>query len=195
MRLKKLLFLVLLLASSFIFGLIFTNILKLNMFDKNSLGFQYLFFTFLFSFVYFALRYLRSLDAYLIAIFLGLIYAYLINKTSLAYKFEAFWQIIIYAVMLFVSLTAIFNFTWFYIKAIRNITFSILSSFSYALVHVLVSIFLKIPITGRLLLAYFKNGFMLLLVISFAISIAEIVYSGILNFFTPPKLPVHLDEE
>jgi len=188
---EKLLFISLLITSLFVFGLIITSVLGMSMFNQNSLGFQYLFFMIFFSFIYFAFRYLKNFDALIIDIFLALIYAYLINQTSLSEKFGAFWQIILYSLLLFSTLAVVFRFTWFNIRSIRNISFAILSGFGYMVVHILVSLTLKIAINSQFIITYFTNGFILMLTISFGISIAEIIFSKIIK----PQPENILDED
>ena len=191
MKSEKLLFFSLLMASLFVFGLIITSVLDMSMFDQNSLGFQYLFFMIFFSFIYFAFRYLKNFDVIIIDIFLAVIYAYLLDKTSLSDKFGGFWVILIYSFLLLSTLAIIFRFTWFNVRSIRNLSFAILSGIGYMAVHILISLFLKISVTSQFILTYFINGFMIMLTISFGISMAEILFSKIIK----PEPDIEMDED
>jgi len=194
MKGEKILFLLLTLFSTLFFSFIFTLLMQLQMFDKNSLGFQYLFFSLLISFVYFCWRYLRTIDATITATILAIIYATLLNRTTLAFRFGGIVGLFIYALLLFLLISFIFRFSWFQIKKVRNIVFSLLASLGYLAVHIFASLILEIELSQDLLTNYFINGLMMMIVISFGVSIAELAFVGVLNFFQPPQLS-HTDQE
>ena len=194
MKGEKIIFILLAIVSTLFFSFIFTLIMQLNMFDKNSLGFQYLFFSLLISFVYFCWRYLRTFDAVIVASVLAVIFAILMNKTTLALRFGGFAGLLIYSLLLFLATSFIFRFSWFQFKKFRNIVFSLLAALGYLLVHVLASLWLKIELSSDLLLGYFTNGLLIMIVVSFGISIAELAFVGLLKFLQPPSLPSHDDE-
>jgi hypothetical protein len=188
MKGEKILFLLLTLISTLFFSFIFTLMMRLHMFDKNSLGFQYLFFSLLISFVYFCWRYLRTIDATISATLLAVIYATLLNRTTLAFRFGGILGLFFYCLLLFLLISFIFRFSWFQVKKIRNIVFSLLASLGYLTVHIIASLLLKIELSTDLLKNYFVNGLMMMIVISFGVSIAELAFVGIIKFFQPPHL-------
>ena len=188
MKLEKLLFISLLLISTIFISIIFTSFMDLNIFDKSNLGIQYLFFSILASFIYFSYKYLKLLDSSIIVISLSIVYTFLLNKTGLSTNFGGVLGLFLYTFTLFAVFAVIFTVIWFKIKFTRNIIFSILATFGYMLVHLISSIIININISALLILTYFKNGIMIMIVISFGITIAELAFRGITNFYKPPQL-------
>ncbi|MCK4956265.1 MAG: hypothetical protein KAS49_01425 [Candidatus Cloacimonetes bacterium] len=189
MKFEKVLFLSLLLICTIFMSLIFATILKMNIFDKNQLGFQYLIFSILASFCYFSFKYLKKFDSIIIVFFLAIIYAIILNKTNLSERLGGLLGLGLYTISLFTGFALIFRLCWFNIKHIRNILFSILASIIYMFVHLITSLIVKIDITAVLVLSYFKNALLIMIVISFGITIAELAFNGITKFFKPPTLP------
>ena len=124
MNFQKIIFLVLLfvitISNSFIVGTIFGE----DIFNIHKFGFQFLIYAILGSFIFFCSKYLRTLDMFIVILFISSLFAFLLRRTSLNAQVGGLFQLLIYAFMLFTVYTLIFRFTWFRFKYIRNIIFS-----------------------------------------------------------------------
>ena len=190
MNFQKIIFLVLLLvvtiSISFIVGTIFGE----NIFNIHEFGFQFLIYAILGSFIFFCSKYLRTLDMFIVILFISSLFAFLMRKTSLNVQVGGLFQLLIYAFMLFTIYTLIFKFTWFRFKYIRNISFSILEAIGYVLVHFLLHIFIKKPFHGQFIIIYFLNGLKIMITLGVSFGIVEFINSKLDTMFfkTPERI-------
>jgi hypothetical protein len=197
MKIRKFVFFILLLAVSVLLCSLVSSLMKYKILDINDFGFQFLFYSILGSIIYFALSNLRLFDSVAISVFLALIFAFILRRTSLILQFGSFLNLILYAVSLFAAYTLIFRFLWFNNAGyLRNIVFSLASAFVYTLVHLVTHLLLGLSATSSVFLRYFTNGFLMMITLSFAFSITELIFTKIDPiFFLSPGATGEEDEE
>lgn len=191
MNFQKIVFLILLLMISMSMSFLIGSVFGENIFDLNGYGFQFLIFSILGSFIFFCLKYLKSYDMLIVVIFISSIFTYLIRKTSLNEQIGGVFQLFLYSLMLFITYSVIFKFTWFRFKYVRNIMFSILEAFGYVIVHLILHILIKKPIEGSYVLIYFLNGLKIMITLGVSFSIVEYVNARLeqLFFKDPERIP------
>ena len=191
MNFQKIVFLILLLMISMSMSFLIGSVFGENIFDLNGYGFQFLIFSILGSFIFFCLKYLKSYDILIVVIFISSIFTYLIRKTSLNEQIGGVFQLFLYSLMLFITYSVIFKFTWFRFKYVRNIMFSILEAFGYVIVHLILHILIKKPIEGSYVLIYFLNGLKIMITLGVSFSIVEYVNARLeqLFFKDPERIP------
>ena len=188
MNFQKIIFFILLLVVSLFLSAIVSSFLNYNILNIHQLGFQFVIFSILGSFVYFTSKYLRVIDSIIVVMFLSVLYALILKKTSMLIKMGGFLPLILYALFLFLVYMIIFKLIWFWkIRFLRNLTFSVLASFGYTLVHIIVHLILKTPIMSQFITMYFTNSFIIMLTISTSFSIVEFMMIKIENLIKTPE--------
>ncbi len=188
MNFQKFIFIVLLLAITISISFIVGTIFDENIFNVNEFGFQLLIYSILGSFIFFCSKYLRTLDMFIVILFISSLFAFLIRNTSLNAQVGGLFQLFIYAFMLFTVYSLIFKYTWFRFKYIRNITFSILEAIGYVIVHLVLHIIIKSPIKGSFILIYFLNGLKIMITLGVSFGIVEFINSKLeIMFFKIPN--------
>ena len=197
MNVKKIVLFMLLLAVSVLLCALISSFMRYKFWDINDFGFQFLYFSLLGSIVYFTLKNLRLFDAFIISIFLALIFAFIMRRTSLIQEFGSFLNLIIYSASLFAAYTLIFRFFWLNSAGyLKNIVFSLASAFGYTMVHFVTHLLLGLSVKSDIIINYFMNGFLIMITLSFAFSITELIFSKIDSiFFQQPKLSGKEDDE
>ncbi len=184
MSFQKIVFLILLLVITFFVSIIVCSVLDHEIFNIQDFGFQFIIFSILGSFIYFASLHLKFFDSLLISIFFAIIFAFILKKTTMFITFGGIIPLLIYTVLLFIVYAIIFRSIWFSVsRYLRNIMFSIVASCGYCLVHVVVHIFLRIPLKGEFILYYFINGLKLMVTLSVSFSLAELAMTKLDNLF------------
>ena len=183
MNFQKIIFLVLLLIVTISISIIVGSVFDENIFNINEFGFQFLIYSILGSFIFFSSKYLRTLDMLIVVLFISSLFAFLLRRTSMIIQVGGLSQLLIYTFLLFASYALIFKFTWFKFKYLRNITFSILEAFGYVLVHLILHIIIKSPITGQIFLYYFLNGLKIMITLGVSFSIVELINSKLEELF------------
>jgi len=176
MKMQKVVFLLLFLVVSFFISSVVCFLLKYQLLSINNLGFQFTMFSIAGSFIYFCLRYLKLLDAFLTALFLGFIYAYILKRTTMMNDFGGLVPLAIYTSSLFLVFMLIFKMMWLNKQShLRNLTFSIVSALGYTAVHLAVHAIIKKPIQSNFITTYFMNGLMIMITLSLAFSLADFI--------------------
>ncbi len=184
MSFQKIVFLILLLVITFFVSIIVCSVLDHEIFNIKDIGFQFIIFSILGSFIYFTSLHLKLLDSLLVSIFFAIIFAFILKKTTMFITFGGIIPLLIYTFLLFIVYTIIFRSIWFSVsRYLRNIMFSIVSSCGYCLVHVVVHTFLRIPLKGEFILYYFINGLKLMVTLSVSFSLAELAMEKLDNLF------------
>ena len=183
MNFQKIICLVLLLIVTISISIIVGSVFDENIFNINEFGFQFLIYSILGSFIFFSSKYLRTLDMLIVVLFISSLFAFLLRRTSMIIQVGGLSQLLIYTFLLFATYALIFKFTWFKFKYLRNITFSILEAFGYVLVHLILHIIIKSPITGQIFLYYFLNGLKIMITLGVSFSIVELIHSKLEELF------------
>jgi len=194
---KKLVFYILTFAIAILMCGLISTLMNYNIFDINDFGFQFLYFSIVGCIVFWALQKMRLFDTAAISIFLALIFAYLLSRTDLIKPFGGFINLVIYSSALFLVFTLIFKGLWFNNAGyLRNIVFSLAAAFGYTAVHAVAHLLLKMDLPGSIMLRYFTNGFLIMITLSFAFSISELIITKIDPiFFQQPGTPDDEDDE
>ena len=197
MKIKIIVFFMLLLAVAVLLCSLVSSFMNYKIWDINNFGFQFLYFSLLGSIVYFTLRNLRLFDAVAISIILALRFAYIMSKTSLIQQFGSLLNLIFYSASLFTVFTLIFRFVWFNNAGyLKNIVFSLAAAFSYTAVHFVTHLLLGLSVKSNIIMNYFMNGFLIMITLSFAFSITELIFSKIDPiFFQQPGSSGEDDDE
>ena len=194
MNFQKIIFLVLLLLVTISISIIVGSVFDENIFNINEFGFQFLIYAILGSFIYFISKYLRTFDMIIVVLFISSLFAFLLKRTSMITQVGGLSQLLFYSFQLFTIYAVIFKFTWFRLKYIRNITFSILEAIGYVFAHLILHIIIKSPITGQIILYYFLNGLKIMITLGVSFSIVEFVNSKLEElFFKTPERIIHSD--
>ena len=190
MNFQKIIFLILLLIVTISISIIVGSVFDENIFNINEFGFQFLIYSILGSFIFFSSKYLRTFDMLIVVLFISSLFAFLLRRTSMITQVGGLSQLLIYSFLLFITYSLIFKFTWFRFKYVRNITFSILEAIGYVLVHLILHIIIKSPITGQIILYYFLNGLKIMITLGVSFSIVEFINSKLeeLFFKTPERI-------
>jgi hypothetical protein len=190
MNFKKIVFLILLLIVTISISIIVGSVFDENIFIINTIGFWFLIYSILGSFIFFCSKYLKTFDIFIVVLFISSLFAFLLRRYSLKDEVGGIFQLLIYAFLLFTIYAVIFKFTWFRFKYVRNITFSILEAIGYVLVHLILHIIIKSPIKGQIILYYFLNGLKIMITLGVSFSIVEFIYSKLeeLFFKTPERI-------
>lgn len=160
---------------SLFLALLASFILGLKLFDTHDLGFQILYFSLLGSLIHFAAKNLHFLISLLILVLGAVALAFLLEKTSLFEQFDSRLILLFYCLLLSFSFWLIFLICWHNkSRYLKGLIFSITASFGYTIIHIIFHVFLQMPLTGSLFLAYFSNGLMLMLIVSLALNLSEI---------------------
>ena len=114
-----------------------------------------------------------------------------------------FISIASFFVSLFFALTAtitaiiFMRFIWFNSRFhyLKTLSFSIIASIVYTFVHIIFNIILKTPISGNLFFSYFRNGFLLMITMSVSMTLSEILFRGITDYFKPIVIAEDSDDE
>lgn len=195
---KKMIFLLLLLTITVFLSFLIGSLFDENIFEINSFGFHFLVFSVLGSLVYFSYKYFKKYDQIIIVIFVAAIYGLLMRKTNFAEEIGSITRLGVYALLLFSIYTAIFNFTWFKIKYLRNILFSILEALGFVIAHLLIHVIIKRPIRSQFIIIYFLNGLKIMITLGVSFSLVEFLYSKLEELFigSPQRvLPQDPNEE
>lgn len=188
MNFQKIIFLVLLLIVTISISIIVGSVFDENIFNINEFGFQFLIYSILGSFIFFSSKYLRTLDMLIVVLFISSLFAFLLRRTSMIDQVGGLFQLLIYSFLLFTIYAVIFKFTWFRLKYIRNITFSILEAIGYVFAHLVLHIIIKSPIKGQIFLYYFLNGLKIMITLGVSFSIVEFINSKLETmFFSTPE--------
>lgn len=183
MFLKKISFFLILLAVSLLVSSLVSSLFGYNIWTNHMIGTHFLFFTLLGCCVYFIFKFSRSFYAYAAGIFLALLFAYQLSKSPYII-IGGFPSLILYALALFLSFTFILRHLWFNRAGhLRNVIFSLAAALSYTLVHVIVHLLLKVPIKGIMLLHNYLYGLLIMITLSTAFTLSELIFIRIDNMF------------
>ena len=196
MKIQKIVFLLLLLAVSLFVSAVACFLLKYQLLDINNLGFQFTMFSVLGSFAYFSLKYLKMFDALIVTVALGLIFAYVLRRTSLLQTLGGFLQLALYLILLFLVFLFVFRYLWFARRSyLRSLTFSISSALGYTAAHLVVHVIIRHPIQSSFITNYFMNGLLIMITISLAFNLAEYLMQKLDDTFFVIAQPPEEEEE
>jgi len=198
MLFKKIILLLLLLVVTISLSFLIGSLFEENIFNINSFGFYYLVFSVLGSFVYFSFKYLKKYDQIIIVIFTAATYGLLMRKTNFAEELGSITRLGFYALLLFSIYTIIFNYTWYRLKYLRNILFSIFEALGFVLAHLIIHVMIKRPIRSQFILIYFLNGLKVMIALGASFSIVEFLFAKLEDLFfgTPQRiLPKENEQE
>ncbi len=186
MKKKDIIFSIILIAVSLIFSVIARSLFnwKLN----TIYGFHITVFAIFGSLVYIFTKFFRSKDIVLLIFFGSLLCGMILKRTMISVQVGGFYRLILYSLFLFWSYALIFRAIWFKFKNyyLRNLVVSFFSSVSYTIINAIVLLLIKETITGKLILNYLVNAFIMMLVIHFSFSLVEAMYFKIEDMLKMP---------